>query len=98
MELGYDDPEVERAKWLAERTAVVNCLRRECQRVGDNTWPDNLNLVDVIEKNLVRPLESSRRRLQERAGKACRCGWVGDKEYHECEGHAAARKRDGGGR
>lgn len=39
---------------IAERMAVVALLRRLCAEHGDNDWPDNLHLADVIEKHLVR--------------------------------------------
>jgi hypothetical protein len=47
-------------------------LRIECAELGDNDWPDDLNLADVVEKYLARPvaariteLEAENRRLRE---------------------------------
>ena len=39
-----------------ERLMVVTALRRVCEEHGDNEWPDNLHLADVIEKHLARHL------------------------------------------
>lgn len=55
--LGCDDPEAGKARWLLERTAVVACLRSACRDYGDNDWDDDLHLVDVIEKHLLRHIE-----------------------------------------
>ena len=52
-----------------ERLMVVAALRRVCEEHGDNDWPDNLHLADVIEKHLARhlqPLDQSRYELQPR--------------------------------
>ena len=38
---------------MIERTALVRILREVCERFGDNDWPDNLHLGDVIERHLV---------------------------------------------
>ena len=43
---------------VAERQEVVAILRRLCAEPGDNDWPDNLHLSDVIEKHLIRPMLS----------------------------------------
>lgn len=55
-QLGYDDPEVQRVKWVNERESTVAMLRMVCGDHGDNEWPDNLHLADVIEKHLARHL------------------------------------------
>lgn len=39
---------------IAERMDLVASLRRLCGEHGDNDWPDNLHLPDVIEKHLMR--------------------------------------------
>lgn len=39
-----------------ERIDVVLLLRRVCAEFGDNEWPDELHLCDVIEKHLARHL------------------------------------------
>src|SRR2546423_657496 len=36
-----------------EREDVVKLLRDACEEHGDNDWPDNLHLTDVIEKHLL---------------------------------------------
>ena len=36
-----------------ERAAVVALLRWECGKDGDNDWPDELHLADVIERHLL---------------------------------------------
>jgi hypothetical protein len=41
---------------VAEREATVVALRSICKDYGDNSWPDNLHLADVVEKYLARPL------------------------------------------
>ena len=38
----------------SERLATINALRSLCEEFGDNDWPDNLHLADVIEKHLGR--------------------------------------------
>ncbi|MFA4974601.1 MAG: hypothetical protein WC683_18505 [bacterium] len=43
--------------WYAEREEIVACLRRICEAHGDNDWPDELRLVDVLEKHLERHLQ-----------------------------------------
>jgi hypothetical protein len=43
--------------WRLERNAAVAMLRQVCDEHGDNDWPDNLHLADVIEKHLWRNLE-----------------------------------------
>lgn len=53
-ELGIHDIEAERARWVAERTDLILLLRRLCDELGDNDWSDDLSLVDVIEKHLIR--------------------------------------------
>lgn len=45
---------------VAERAAAVVALRELCKEFGDNEWPDNLHLSDVIEKRLGRPLRWER--------------------------------------
>jgi transcriptional regulator with XRE-family HTH domain len=54
--LGYDTYEGKAARWTAEREEIVQALRAACTDYGDNDWPVDLNLVDVIEKHLVRHL------------------------------------------
>jgi hypothetical protein len=54
--LGYDSPEAQAAKWISEREAAIAMLRQVCDEHGDNDWPDNLHLADIIEKHLWRNL------------------------------------------
>ena len=39
-------------KMAVERVEAVTALRSVCGAFGDNDWPDNLALADVIEKHL----------------------------------------------
>jgi len=41
------------ANLLAERTETIATLRRLLHDLGDDDWPDNLHLSDIIEKHLV---------------------------------------------
>jgi hypothetical protein len=61
-ELGYEDTEATRAKWVLEREATVAVLRGVCAAYGDNDWPDDLHLGDVVEKHLGRNLDRQLRR------------------------------------
>lgn len=54
--LGYEN--VPEAKYIIERERAVAALRSVCRDYGDNDWPDNLSLADVIEKHLARHLWS----------------------------------------
>lgn len=45
-----------RESLVAERAQTVAMLRRVCEEFGDNEWPDDLHLADVIEKHLWRHL------------------------------------------
>ena len=56
-ELGYDDPQVKKSSWIAERESIKNALRDICDEYGDNDWDDDLYLADVIEKHLRRNLD-----------------------------------------
>jgi len=42
--------------YSSERAQTVLSLRRVCAQFGDNDWPDDLHLVDIIEKHLERYL------------------------------------------
>ena len=55
-ELGADTNEGRIASLLAERMDAVRALREVCGTHGDNDWPDNLHLGDIIEKHLGRHL------------------------------------------
>lgn len=52
-ELGGKEPDAA-ARLILERTEAVAALRRICTHHGDNDWPDDLYLPDVIEKHLAR--------------------------------------------
>ena len=51
-------PEGNLDRWRLERADAVAALRDICQEYGDNDWPDELHLGDVIEKHLGRHLNS----------------------------------------
>ena len=51
-EFGAKDPETGRTAWLLERQEAVAALRSLCAEHGDNDWPDDLRLADVIDKHL----------------------------------------------
>lgn len=61
-ELGYEDTDATRAKWVLEREATVAALRDVCAAYGDNDWPDDLHLADVVERHLGRNLDAELRR------------------------------------
>jgi hypothetical protein len=42
----------------SERKETINVLREICEYYGDNDWPDNLHLADIIEKHLFRHLDN----------------------------------------
>ncbi len=41
---------------LSERQRAIDQLRELCAEFGDNDWPNDLDLADVIEKHLGRKL------------------------------------------
>lgn len=57
--MGLDNEQMKTAALLTERAEAVAALRDLCERFGDNDWPDNLHLRDVIEKHLAPHLESA---------------------------------------
>lgn len=60
-----DERQLEELK--AERAETVAALRRVCDEFGDNDWPDELHLGDVVEKHLRRHLHSDA--MERRAGR-----------------------------
>jgi hypothetical protein len=50
--LGYENTDIKRAAWIVERETAVSILRGLCREFGDNDWPDDLSLADVIDKHL----------------------------------------------
>lgn len=63
-ELDIDDPEKAKLNWVKERERTISMLRQVCTEFGDNDWPDNLYLPDVIEKYIWRNLEVRRNDLR----------------------------------
>ena len=45
-------------EWRRERNRAVAMLREVCERHGDNDWHDTMDLGEVIEKHLLRKLET----------------------------------------
>lgn len=58
VELGYGDKSTAEML-IVERENVIAALREVCEEFGDNNWPSNLYLPDVIEKHLARNLRQS---------------------------------------
>ena len=50
--LGYDDPVAKSLRWVSEREGAIAKLREVCSEHGDNDWPNDLQLEDIIEKHL----------------------------------------------
>jgi len=40
-------------QFATERADTILLLRKLCEEYGDNDWPDNLHLSDIIEKHLI---------------------------------------------
>jgi hypothetical protein len=57
-QLGHDDTDAARVRWIAEREQTVAVLRTVCRTHGDNEWEDGCHLADVVDKHLYRHLES----------------------------------------
>jgi hypothetical protein len=55
--LGYESEEGRAHAWILEREAAIAVLRDVCGTWGDNDWPDELELGDVIEKHLAKHLD-----------------------------------------
>jgi post-segregation antitoxin (ccd killing protein) len=55
--LGHDSKESSETSWLLERQEAIAALRRVCGKHGDNDWPDDLSLADVIDKHLGQHLD-----------------------------------------
>jgi hypothetical protein len=53
-QLGHDAPDA--ARLVKERHEAIAALRSACEAHGDNDWPDDLALADIIEKHLARHL------------------------------------------
>lgn len=59
--LGYDSHEATPHRWIVEREAAIATLRSVCEDFGDNQWPSNLHLSDIIDKHLARHLHATAR-------------------------------------
>lgn len=62
--LDNDRLEARIAALEAHVEGIRKILRSECADLGDNNWPDNLHLGDVIEKHLCRPVRAAMERLE----------------------------------
>ena len=47
-------PQRDHAALVAERADAIAMLRMVCEDHGDNDWPDDLHLGDIIDKHLLR--------------------------------------------
>lgn len=56
--LGYKDAEL--GSLVSERDYAIASLREICGEFGDNDWPDNLDLSDIIQKHLGNHLFANR--------------------------------------
>jgi hypothetical protein len=56
--LGINDVDAGKARWVLERQETVAKRREICGEYGDDDWPDDLHLADVLEKHLYRHLGS----------------------------------------
>lgn len=59
INLGYEDLEAQKMRWILERESAITQLRNVCEAFGDNEWEESLNLADVIEKHLAKHLFSN---------------------------------------
>ncbi len=51
-------PDGSSESWRTERADAIAALRTVCEEYGDNEWPDDLHLGDIIEKHLTKHLFS----------------------------------------
>jgi len=65
-ELGVDLSEAARVPWIIEREEAVQRLRDLCREFGDNDWPEDLHLGDVIDKHLGAYLRDARAARRDR--------------------------------
>ena len=59
--LGYDRAEATEKRWILEREEAISRLRDLCGKFGDNDWPNELHLADIIDKHLGRHLRADRK-------------------------------------
>ncbi len=52
--LGYEKKKP--AAWVLEREDAIAQLRDLCESFGNNDWPEELYLADIIEKHLAKHL------------------------------------------
>lgn len=52
IEYDNQDPALRMIELEKDRAAAIAALRDLCAEVGDNDWPDNLRLEDIINKHL----------------------------------------------
>jgi hypothetical protein len=65
-ELGME--EISKESLILEREEAISILRTVCSEFGDNDWPDNLHLADIIDKHFywhLNNLEEENERLIE---------------------------------
>lgn len=51
--------------WRIERREAITMLRSICHDYGDNDWPDDLHITDIIDKHLYRHLVAVTKRRKE---------------------------------
>lgn len=56
--LDISDPNKAHKNWITERECLRSVLRDLCDEFGDNDWPDDLWMPDVVEKHLARHLRA----------------------------------------
>lgn len=61
----YEGQPPEADQMRIERADAILTLRRICAEEGDNDWPDDLHLSDIIEKHLVRGMSADMQKLRE---------------------------------
>jgi predicted secreted protein len=47
---------------VLEREAAVQALREMCRDFGDNDWPEDLHLADILDKHLAKHLHARKRK------------------------------------
>lgn len=57
--LDLSEAQLEGLRWLQEREAALVELRAVCGDFGDNDWPNDLHLADVISGHLTSHLEDN---------------------------------------
>ena len=46
-------PEAKPESYRMERLDTISWLRTRCELYGDNDWPDELHLIDILDKHLL---------------------------------------------